>query len=396
MRIFVPAMGRVNTRNRDGSEVRFAEIAKEWLLKVEDVCVMLPEREAAVLERQGVKANFKILREPIKSEKDTLFNVLLIYTIRIVQSFFARYPDSIHVVYAPSDFLVDLIPAIICRIKNRRAKLIVCLFLIAPNPFTGYENVYTKRRRIPSARGVIYYITQKASILIIRLFHGKILVLNSFDKKSLVDIGMNKEDVFVVSMGVNFSEYDRVIRVPDAKPYDAIFVGRLHPQKGLFDLVKIWKIVCAKRPESKLAIIGGGSDSWFNQLGKEIKNIGLRNNIEMLGFKDGEEKIRLLKSARCFVMPSHYESWGMTAVEAMASGLPVVAYSLPIFREIFHQGMTMVNIGDINGFAEAILELLYKLGYRTRLAQEAAGFARRFDWSFIAEKELQIISAMSK
>lgn len=396
MKIFVPAMGRINTQNRDGSEVRFAEIAKEWLLKGEDVYVMLPEREVAVLERQGVKAVFHILSEPVKSEKDTLFNVLLVYAIRMTQSLFTKYPDSVHVVYAPSDFLVDLIPAVLCKIKNRQAKLFVCLFLVAPNPFAGYENVYTKRRRIPSVRGIIYYITQKASILITRLFHGKILALNSFDKKSLVDMGMNEEDVFVVSMGVNFSDYDKIIRAPDAKPYDAIFVGRLHPQKGLFDLVKIWKIVCAERPESRLAIIGGGSDSWFNRLRKEIENTGLRDNIDILGFKDGEEKIRLLKSARCFVMPSHYESWGMTAVEAMASGLPVVAYRLPIFREIFHKGMTMVDIGDIGGFADAILNIINRSGCRMQLAQEAIDFARGFDWSFIAEKELQIISATSK
>lgn len=393
MRIFVPAMGRINTRNRDGSEIRFAEIAKEWLLKGEDVYVMLPEREAAVLERQGVKADFHIMREPVKSEKDTLFNVLLVYAIRIVQSFFARYPDSVHVVYSPSDFLVDLIPAVLCRIKNRQAKLFVCLFLIAPNPFAGYENVYSKKIRIPSARGIIYYIVQKASVLITRLFYGKMLVLNSFDKKKLMDMGMSEEDVFVVSMGVNFSEYDKTASVSDMELYDAVFVGRLHPQKGLFDLVKIWKLVCAKRPKSRLAIIGGGSDSWFNQLRKEIEDAGLRNNIDMLGFKDGEEKIRLLKSARCFVMPSHYESWGMTAVEAMASGLPVVAYSLPVFREIFHQGMVMVDIGDIEGFADAVLEVLNKQEHRAQLINEAVFFARKFDWHNIAEQEIHIITA---
>ncbi len=393
MRIFVPAMGRINTKNRDGSEIRFAEIAKEWLLKGEDVYVMLPEREVAVLERQGVKADFHIMREPVKSEKDTLFNVLLVYAIRMVQSFFARYPDSVHVVYTPSDFLVDLFPAVLCKIKNRDAKLIVCLFLVAPNPFAGYENVYTKRRRIPSVRGIIYYITQKASILITRLFHGKILALNSFDKKRLVDMGMKEEDVFVVSMGVNFSEYTKVISASDTKPYDAIFVGRLHPQKGLLDLVKIWKIVCAKRPESRLAIIGGGSDSWFNRIRKEIENTGLQDNIDILGFKDGEEKTRLLKSARCFVMPSHYESWGMTAVEAMASGLPVVAYRLPVFEEIFYDTMIMVAIGDVQRFADSALEILSKTEYREKLSTEAVFFAKKFDWHNIAEQEIQIITA---
>lgn len=391
MKIFVPAMGRVNTQNRDGSGVRFAEIAKEWTKRGEELHILLPQREVTVLKNQGLEANFHILSEPIKSEKDNLFNILSIYLVRIFQSLFVRYPDSVDVIYVPSDFLVDLFPAIICKIKNRHARMFVCLFLVAPHPFKGYENVYSNRMKMPSLRELIYYFAQRISIIITRIFHGKILVLNSIDKKRIVNRGMREEDVFIVSMGVRVGEYERIIPEPNLSVYDAIFVGRLHPQKGLFDLIKIWKMVCEKNPGSRLAIVGGGSKWWFDKLNKEIEDAGLKGNIDILGFKDGEEKIKLLKSAKCFVMPSHYESWGMVIIEAMACGLPVVAYDLLIFKEIFKKGMVRIDIEDIISFSKEVLSFILDSEKRRRYMSDALSVARKYDWQIVAEREMEIL-----
>ena len=393
MNIFVPAMGRVNTQNRDGSEVRFAEIAKEWPAKRIQLHIMLPEREKRVLEGQGVKATYQPLRELIKSESHNFFNILGTYCIRLLQSCFVKYPASIDLIYVPSDFLIDLIPGVICKMKNRAAKLFVCFFLIAPNPFRGYENVYRKSFRLPSVRGMIYFLTQRIAAAMVKKLKGKFFVLNSADKQKIVSMGIRNEVVHIVSMGVNVSEYAKTAPEANGAAYDAVFLGRMHPQKGLFDLVKIWKIVCTKRPDSRLGIIGGGGEEWFDKLKNEINASGVSENIDILGFKEGEEKIRILKSARCFVMPSHYESWGMVAVEAMASGLPVVAYDLPIFREIFSCGMIRVELGDIKGFAEAVLDLVSRPEYRKQLVEESETFLKKFDWTSIAEGELQILAA---
>lgn len=393
MRIFVPAMGRINTLNRDGSEVRFAEIAKEWLAKGIQLHIMLPEREKRVLEGQGVKAHYQSLRELIKSESHSFYNILGTYCIRLLQSCFVKYPAGMDLIYVPSDFLIDLIPGVICKMKNRAARLFVCFFLIAPNPFRGYENVYRKSFRLPSVRGLIYFLTQRIAAVLVKKLKGKILVLNSADKRKIVSVGIRNEDVHIVSMGVNVSEYSKTVPEGNGTAYDAVFLGRMHPQKGLFDLVKIWKIVCTKMPGSRLGIIGGGGEEWFDTLKWEINAAGLGENIDILGFKEGEEKIRILKSARCFVMPSHYESWGMVAVEAMASGLPVVAYDLPIFREIFPRGMIRVELGDIKGFAEAVIDLVSSPEYRRKFVEESQVFVKKFDWTSVAEGELQLLAA---
>ena len=391
MKIFVPAMGRVNTSNRDGSEVRFAEIAKVWLARGIQLLLLLPKREIGVLESQGVHAEYQVHWEPFSSESDSLWNVLKTYLWRIVTCPFVSYPKDVDAVYAPSDFLFDLLPAILCRLRNAKAKFVVCVFLIAPNPFVGYENMYTSKLKIPSVRALIYWVVQWMSLWLIRIFKGRMLVLNSLDKDALVARGVDASIVHVVTMGVDGELFQAVPEDRDAVGYDGIYLGRLHPQKGLFDLVKIWKRVNELRPGSRLGVIGGGGEWWFNTLKEEIAKAGLDGQVDLLGFRQGAEKIRLLKSAKCFVIPSHYESFGQVAVEAMACGLPVVAYDLPIFREVFPKGMRKVPLEDIEAFSAEVVALLDDPAKRAADAVESLAVAAGFDWKAIAAGELKLI-----
>jgi len=392
MRIFIPAMGRVNTKNRDGSEVRFSEIARRWLAMGHELVVMLPRRQIGVFESQGVHGmDYRVFPEPFESEADSLGNVLKTYLWRLWRCLFMAYPRGMDAIYAPSDFLVDLIPALLAKLRNPGAKLTVCVFLIAPNPFRGYENVFRPRWRVPTVRGVLYWSTQMLAVGLTRLFGGRMLVLNSLDRDTLLARGVHPGAVTVVTMGVDMGEFRNVEVLPDTPSYEGIFLGRLHPQKGLLDLVKIWRAVCDARPAARLGIIGGGSDAWFSRLKAEIEGAGLSSNVDLIGFKQGAEKVRLLKNAGCFCMPSHYESFGQVAVEAMACGLPVVAYNLAIYDEIFPGGMVRVPQGDVAGFAATVLGLMDDPARRSNLVAEAAKVAARFGWEAIAREELELV-----
>ena len=267
----------------------------------------------------------------------------------------------------------------------------VCVFLIAPNPFRGYENVFGGRWKLPSIRGVLYYAAQRLSVALARRAGATMLVLNSLDKDALIAMGAPAGRVHVVTMGVDMAFFAGVSSLEETPVYDGIFLGRLHPQKGLFDLVRIWRRVCDARPGSRLGIIGGGSDWWFAKLRQEIKDAGLADVVDLLGFRQGADKVRLLKAAGCFVMPSHYESFGQVAVEAMASALPVVAYDLPIYREIFPTGMVKTKLGDIAAFAGAVLAVLEDPQRRAVAVAASLDRAATFDWRAIAEREMAIV-----
>ena len=393
MKIFMPALGRVNTQNRDGSEVRTTEILKRWLRQGIVVDCLLPKRQVRVFESQGLLGlNYQLLPDPTESESEHLSNVLFLYLTRMLRGLFSSFARDYQVIYGPSDFLVDLLPALACRAKNPQAKLVVCLFLVAPKPWQGYEGHYSGRLKRPSLRGLLYYFTQRLAIGLIRGFGGTFLVLNNQDNRALVEAGCAPQNVKTVPMGVDVSLYQAPATPPEPQ-LDGLFIGRLHPQKGLPDLLLVWRAVVDQRPGAKLGIIGGGSEEMKAWLETETRRLGLGENVEYLGFRQGEEKIGWLHQTRCFLMPSHYESWGMTAVEAMAAGLPVVAYDLPVFREIFPQAMVQVPFTDIQAFADKVLQLLGDPALRREVGETSRNFAAQFDWSRVAADELAILTA---
>ena len=387
MKILVPALGRINTQNRDGSEIRFSAVAKIWKKKGHEIHIVLPPREKRILKTDGVEVKYYLLPEKTTYEGENLFVILLIYLARLIKAFLFSPPKDADLLYIPSDFLIDLLPGLWWRRQSPRAKVVVCFFLVAPNPFKGYRHGYQEGWRFPTLRSILYFTSQWLTLFLLKSFADKILVLNSLDKAVLEKRGLAGK-VSVIDMGVDFQEFNKAPRL--AKVYDACFVGRFHPQKGIFDLIDIWKTVVEKESKAKLALIGGGSKEFKEKLKMVISKEGLSENIVFLGFKIDKEKVRVLKQSKLFLLPSFYESWGMVAAEAMAAGLPVVAYDLPIFSKIFPWGMIRVPIGEKKAFTRAVLSLLEDKDLYQKLRKEAQRQAREYDWHQVANRELSV------
>jgi glycosyltransferase involved in cell wall biosynthesis len=334
-----------------------------------------------------------VMPEWLRSERDATFNILSVYAERIVRTTWSRWAGTFDIAYAPSDFLVDLLPAIRMKQRGVARKLVVCLFLVAPPPGKSYRSMFTGGRSAATRlRTNLYYATQQIALRLMRRYADKILVLNSMDRDSIAPI-VGWDRVSVVSMGVDYSQYANVSR-SESNHYDAVFVGRLHPQKGIEDLPEIWQAVNALAPGSRLAVIGGGDPSSGKALEREIARRGLTHTIDLLGFRAGAEKIATLKSAKVFLMPSYYESWGMVIAEALAAGLPVVAYDLPIYRELFNAGVVTVPIGRIDQFAVECARLIKDTEARTKLRSAGEHVAAAYDWRLVSRTELQLFEQL--
>jgi glycosyltransferase involved in cell wall biosynthesis len=128
------------------------------------------------------------------------------------------------------------------------------------------------------------------------------------------------KNAVVVKGGVTLGE-----KVDGKGKYDAVFVGRLHYQKGVFNLIEIWKQL-SKKGNFRLAVIGQGVlESEFK---KRIKCL----NIDFLGYKNGKEKYDVFKQSKVFIHPAIFDSGGMACAEAMAWGIPAVGYNLEAFK----------------------------------------------------------------
>lgn len=292
------------------------------------------------------------------------------------------------VVYSSSDLLPDSIPAVYAKLKTPSLKWISGLHLIAPNPFKGFRKVSSGGFAFPEIKNIYYYLSQRLVLFFMRKFAGLVMVSNSLDRGFLLKLGFAPGQVLVTYGAVDWLAVNSAVK--GKEEFSACYIGRFHQQKGFFDLIQAWKIVCAKLPEALLAIIG--TDTNMETVMNRVREEDLSANIKFLGFLSGIPKFEVLKSSKLLAFPSTYESFGMVAAEGMACGLPVVAYALPVYDEIYPAGMLKVKIGDINGLAQGILELLCNDGARENLSRQALEVSRAFIWEKTAAQILERVN----
>lgn len=157
-----------------------------------------------------------------------------------------------------------------------------------------------------------------------------------------------------------------------------IAIGRLTEQKGFHMLIEVWKHVHEKHPDWKLDIFGEGYAE--KMLRKKIDEYGLRHTITLRGTVSEIEKEYLNSSL--FVMLSRYEGFGLVILEALYSGLPVVAFKFKNgASELIDDGKSgfVVEQGDIIAFASKINLLIEDIGLRKKMGVAAYEKSKEFE-----------------
>ncbi|MGB0720789.1 MAG: glycosyltransferase [Gammaproteobacteria bacterium] len=133
-------------------------------------------------------------------------------------------------------------------------------------------------------------------------------------------------DGFVVPLGVWPRDMPKAAEGAGdgARGDSLLYLGRLHPKKGIDLLVRAFARLAPDQPELRLTIAGSGSPAYTGELRRLVHELGLRGRVDFHGYVQGVEKDELLSRAAFFVLPSHSENFGIAVVEAMAAGLPVL------------------------------------------------------------------------
>jgi D-inositol-3-phosphate glycosyltransferase len=180
-----------------------------------------------------------------------------------------------------------------------------------------------------------------------------------------------------------------------------LFVGRIEPLKGLDTLIKA---VSCLRPMDclepvHLAVIGGDPDVSPEEMSEEMARVQqlcddlcLGKMVAFLGKRDQSTLPYYYSAAEVVVMPSHYESFGMVALEAMACGTPVIASQVGGLAFLVQDGVTgfTVPAEDDAALCEKLATLLGNAELRREMGLSAVKYAQNYDWSRITQ---QIISA---
>jgi len=177
----------------------------------------------------------------------------------------------------------------------------------------------------------------------------------------------------------------------------ALFLGRLDRQhKGLDYLVAAWRELRESGLSIPLKIAGAGqSEAWLRE---QIAEHALGDCIELLGRIEGEAKTQLLQGCRLLVMPSRQETFGLTALEAMAASRPVVAFDIPHLNEVLDpRWASLPPLGDTSAFARAVAS--YWQDPAMSLAAGALGHqaAAAYRWDVLAlQQEAIYLGALTE
>ena len=252
------------------------------------------------------------------------------------------------------------------RASSEMVPCVVTNHTLAPVPEVAGRILLPLRGILSRARAVIS-VSRASASFISRIYSGP---------------------VFVIPNGVDTAVFAPPRNAPGAPR--ALFVGRLVHRKGVHVLIRAFRLVQREVAGAELVIAGKGP--LLRPLRALARRLGV--NAQFTGYVSPQELPELYRSARVFAMPSLYaEAFGVTALEAMASGLPVVATACGGLTEVVSNGETglLVKPGDEKSLAGALALLLSDprlsrlMGLRARRAA-----VDRFDWSVVAEKVVRV------
>lgn len=165
----------------------------------------------------------------------------------------------------------------------------------------------------------------------------------------------------------------------------ALFLSRIHPVKGLINLIQAWKELAPGN--WCLRIAGPDEGGHLSEVMKQVRQDGLEGSVEYIGEVYGDQKSELYTSADLFVLPTFTENFGLVIAEALAHGLPVITTKGAPWPELGEYGCGWwIDIGK-EPLVDAMREAM-TLSDRQRLemGQRGVEYVKRFDLDLVSQK----------
>jgi len=192
--------------------------------------------------------------------------------------------------------------------------------------------------------------------------------------------------IIVTGNGVDTNVF-KPLRVPE-KEGKIFSWGLMYHRKGFHLLMHAFRKVIKEYPIARLVLAGEGPEK--TRLQKLSKDLGLSNKVIFLPKLSNDRLVYEINTSQIVVIPSLWEGFGLTVLEAMACKKPVIAFNIPAISELITNGLNglLAPRGDVDALASSIVHLLNDKDLREKIAGNAYLFARKFSWENIAEKEL--------
>lgn len=256
-------------------------------------------------------------------------------------------------------------------------------------------NIATFHARLPDtfmSKSIEAVVTPYTKPLL-RHLHGLTAVSDAAAEyvRSLTD-----RPIRIIPNGIDLSTYQQKRTDTMAAPTTILFIGRLEKRKGLKYLLQAFDLLQKTHPDMKLVIAGDGPDR--EKLESFVQDQKIKH-VSFEGFVDERRKQELLREADLFCSPALYgESFGIVLLEALASGLPVVAGDNPGYESVLRDRgrLSLLNPRDTVEFARRLALFIDDQQLRTLWSNWAQEYVTQFDYDNIVNKYEQLYVELSR
>ncbi len=209
--------------------------------------------------------------------------------------------------------------------------------------------------------------------------------------------GPELAEIQIIHNGIAVHEWPHSPRTVTPGPAELLFAGRLEYEKGVQDLLAALPRIRRTHPGTTLAVAGSGTQQeWLEELARKHRVLGA---VRFLGSVERSELIELMHRCAAIVLPSRYEPFGIIALEAAATGIPLVVSTAGGLGEAVADTVTGMTFppADVTALAAAVRATLDDAAAAEERAQRAyARLTEEFSWRTVAERTTGVYLAAKR
>ncbi len=234
---------------------------------------------------------------------------------------------------------------------------------------------------------------------------AKIIAISHATKRDLIDVyNVPADKIAVVYHGVEqrFKPLPRASVAPVLQRYGLdqpflLFVSTVQPRKNVARLIGAFARARRMLGHQPLRLVLAGKRGWLTeQIERRAAEVGVGEHVRFLGYVPDDDLPALLNGALAYVVPSLYEGFGMTVLEAQACGTPVLASNVSSLPEVVGNAGLLVDPQDVAAIANGIVRLVADNDLRTRLRERGLRHAAQWTWERTAQQTLAVLEAAAR
>jgi glycosyltransferase involved in cell wall biosynthesis len=230
----------------------------------------------------------------------------------------------------------------------------------------------------------------------------KIIAVSNSTKEDILKLypGVNEEKIKVIYHGYNKALFNTNISKDQIEQVKTkykisfekylIYVGAIQPRKNIGILVDVFASLRQDSSYKDIGLVIAGDFGWLHE--NIVKKIQETENVTLTGKFKTSELPALLSGSEAFILPSLYEGFGMTALEAMACGTPVIAANNSSLREIIGESGLMFGANDPRELESMLREFLKNYKLKNDLRRKGLKRVNEFSWEKCAKETLAWIT----